>query len=385
MSNKNSDTFWSGDWLESQRQYMDALSTFSQFMANTVPGQEKRKNPMEDAMEAWWKVVAPSLPEGSNEFISRMAEQGKFFYILSEQFSRLLGNISELNKLSGDWQAALNAQFGELKKIFAAHQKDGKHILQGAWQLLPLDTLQRTFSSASVMPGDFLEDLKPETLQKVTDKFLSIPGVGYTREAQEQIQENIRLWNEYQKTSQEYSNAMSRVAINALDAMQSRIIAMAEKGEEINSLREIYDLWVDCSEAAYGDYVFTDEFSELYGRLTNTLMAVKCHGRNIVDEALGAFNMPTRRGMNTVQRRQQELRRSQKDTLKKIESLEEEITSLRKQVAGTRTGAAKKADAGKSASGIKKQKRKKSATTSGARKNSARRSSKNDNTIVIKI
>jgi polyhydroxyalkanoate synthase subunit PhaE len=58
-------------------------------------------------------------------------------------------------------------------------------------------------------------------------------------------------------------------------------------------------LLVDCGEEAYAEFTYTKEFSDLYGRLTNALMAVKHHGRNVVDEILGALNMPTRRGMNT--------------------------------------------------------------------------------------
>jgi hypothetical protein len=43
--------------------------------------------------------------------------------------------------------------------------------------------------------------------------------------------------------------------------------------------------------------------------MVNSLMAFKQHGRNIVDEALAAMNMPTRKGVDTIKKKQQELRR----------------------------------------------------------------------------
>jgi hypothetical protein len=53
----------------------------------------------------------------------------------------------------------------------------------------------------------------------------------------------------------------------------------------------------------------TDEYAAIYGRLVNALMALKHHSQNLVDEAVGAANLPTRRGMTTLQCRQQEVRR----------------------------------------------------------------------------
>lgn len=392
MSNKDSNPF-NGNWLKSQQQFLDAWLAFGEFMTNTNPVKNsKDSNPMNSAMDSWWKLVAPSLPKGSNEFISKMMEQGRFFNILGEQFTKLLSGISELNKATSDWQSVLNEQFDELKKLYATQQgeaREAMHGMLGAWQLLPMDTLQRTFSTASIMPGDFLEDVKPDVLQKVTDKFLSIPGVGYTREAQEQMQEGIRLWNIYQKTCQEYNNAMNKVGIIALDAMRLKIIKMAEEGKDIHSLREIYDLWVDCSENTYAEYVFSEEFSELYGRLTNALMAVKHHGRNYVDEVLSAFNMPTRRGINTMQKRQQDMRREQKKTEKIIRELQQQIAALEtssgKKENSVKTKKQEKEDRN-IAKGSKEKKSKKKTTAKKASKNkTGKKSGKKSNTIVIKI
>ena len=250
------------------------------------------------------------------------------------------------------------------------------------------------------MPGDFLEDLKPENFERVTDRFLSVPGVGYTRESQESLQTGIKLWNQYVKASNEFNNAMCNVGINALDAMRVKIIQMAEQGKEINSLREVYDLWVDCNEEAYARFVFSDEYSELNGKLTNALMAVKQHGRNVVDEVLGGMNMPTRRGINTMQKRQQEMRREQKDANNKIENLQQEIKLLRKQAtennnpASTNTSPARNSVAKKivgetpGGSSVPKLVRKrKTGIKTRTRKNykSKKKNSKKDDMIIIKI
>ena len=401
MGSKNSNYSYS-DWLDMQRQYIDACTAFGQLITSTLNGDRGKKNPMADSMEQWWRLIAPALPEGSNDLISKLAEQGKLYFLMGEQFVTLLNNIKKFKKISGDWESVLNKQFEEMKKLLTSsiNSNHTMHDLCGAWQLLPLDTLQRTFSSASVMPGDFLEDLKPENFERVTDRFLSVPGVGYTRESQESIQTGIKLWNQYQKAANEFNNAMCNVGINALDALRVKIIKMAEQGKKINSLREVYDLWIDCNEEAYASFVFSDEYSELNGKLTNALMAVKQHGRNVVDEVLGAMNMPTRRGINTMQKRQQEMRREQKDANSKIENLLQEIKLLREQAAEQSKSASKSASPARnrrkkkvvrevpdSPSVTNLSRKKKTGIKSRARKNykSKKESSKKDDMIVIKI
>ncbi|MEE8320974.1 MAG: class III poly(R)-hydroxyalkanoic acid synthase subunit PhaE [Gammaproteobacteria bacterium] len=324
MNDKSDNPFGDFDWLEAQRKYMDAWTSFGKGTGNHPfsPASGPVDVPWVQALEFWWKSVESASPDQSRDFFGKMVEQTKAFYIVSDQLTRFMRAAADINKATENWQDKLAEQFKELKALFTDKQSNVAQSfngMMGTWQLMPMDTLQRTFSSSSFMPGDFLQDFKPEGIQDVTDKFLSVPGIGYTRESQEQFQEGIKLGNEYQKTLQEYNNASSKVVVEALENMHRKILKMSEEGQEINSLRKIYDLWVDCNEDVYAEFVSSKEYSELYGRMVNSLMAFKQHGRNIVDEALAAMNMPTRKGVDTIKKKQQELRRD----LLKIKVLKE--------------------------------------------------------------
>ncbi|NIN35240.1 MAG: class III poly(R)-hydroxyalkanoic acid synthase subunit PhaE [Gammaproteobacteria bacterium] len=396
MSKKDTSSSWTEDWMKTQRQYLDAMSAFHNSSANSTENKTNTNtNPMAGAMDFWWQTLSPKISEENLEFIDNMAEQGRVFYALSEQFINLLKAINEAAETEENWENVLTSQFDALKSFFT-DMDNGKNVVSGmmnAWSLLPMDTLQRSFSSGSIMPGDFLEDLKPEALEEVTDKFLSIPGVGYTRESQENIQNGIRLWNKYQNTHREYNNAMFKVGIRALDNMREKIVKMSIEGKEIKSMREIYDIWVDCNEDAYSDYVFTEEYSDLYGKLTNALMAVKLNGQNIVDEFLKTMNIPTRHSMNTTNRRQQQLRREHKQTIKKLEDMEDQIKAMQAGIVPTRQKSVasggnplmvvskKKPRATKKKTAKKKIRSKKTKSVSGKRKKSGTKSDK----IVIKL
>ena len=330
MSDNKSTPSTGIDWQDIQAKYLEACRMFSQFIPIQGVASQFR-NPLTDTMEHWWQSIAPYVPADKREFVDKILGQSKIYYFLGEQITRILNETNKAADAGRDWERIFNKQFDDIKIAYGKMQDDAKeaaHKMMGAWQLLPLDTLQRTFSLGSAMPGDFLGPLKHDDIQKMSDKFLSIPGVGYTRESQEQAQEGIRLWGEYQKVSQEFNQALYKVGMDSLEVMRQKILAMAREGKEIKSLREIYDLWIDCNEETYASFVYTPEYSRLYGRLTNALMAVKQHGRNIVDESLGALNVPTYKGINTLQKRQYDMGKQQKEALKKIKELQQEITEL---------------------------------------------------------
>jgi class III poly(R)-hydroxyalkanoic acid synthase PhaE subunit len=355
MNDKKSNPFKDFDWLEAQRQYLNAWESFGLGTKNKESSSSSSPIdvPWVQALDFWWKSVESASPNESRDFFGKVVEQTRAFYLVSTQLTQFMQAVSDINKATEDWQDKLAEQFQYLKAFFTKQQDPTEAFngIMGAWHLMPMDTLQRTFSSASFMPGDFLQEFKPEGVQGVTDKFLSVPGVGYTRESQEQIQDGIKLWSEFQKTLQEYNNALCGVTVNALDAMHKKILSMAEEGKEVNSLREIYDLWVDCNEEAYADYVFSKEYSELYGRLVNALMACKQHGRNIVDEALAVMNMPTRKGLDTINKRQQELRRELITTkakmeqgTKRIQKMDSQLAAIKKELEIIKSGSGKPAD-----------------------------------------
>jgi class III poly(R)-hydroxyalkanoic acid synthase PhaE subunit len=310
----------SNEWIDLQRKYWDAWSQLCQqtLTSNLLPTD--LPNPWAQALDHWWKAVAPGVPQENQDLIQKMIESSKSFFGISEEFTRFLGNLSEPAKSWGNWQGLFLFRIGELKTTLSQASTEGAtKAMRGLFPFfeMPMDTWTRTFSSASPLPGDFLQVLKPEgladDLHDRIGRFLSVPGVGYTREWQEQAQRGMRLLLDYERALQEYTQLHSKAGIDTLERLSKKIIDRAEKGEEIKSLREIYDLWVDCCEEAYNDIVFTEEYQDAYGHVVNALMALKHHGQSMMDEIMGALNMPTHKGVTTLQCRQQELRRELRD------------------------------------------------------------------------
>jgi hypothetical protein len=88
---------------------------------------------------------------------------------------------------------------------------------------------------------------------------------------------------------------------------------------------------VQSCEEVYADQVRTPRYAQLHGRLVNALMALKRHQGMMVDEALGAMNMPTRAELRTLQDRVQEDRRENKRLRLELEALAEKVEKLGQQ------------------------------------------------------
>ncbi len=338
MSKNDAFPFWSDDWMKSQQEYLDAWTEMSKKMAETLQTPKKPRNPWVEAMEQWESFI-PNTGE-AEPYAQRMLNQGKAFFEMSEGINRFLSMLNEMNQNTDDWKQALQDQMEELKKVFDMDQGG----LATFWNQ-PLDAWQRAF-------GDTLPD--PETFQQIFDqmkgkellnpvydemnKLLSAPGVGPDRETHEQQRKLLRLWMDYHRAYQDYIEAHHRVAKEAVERLTQKMIERAEAGEPLQSMREVYDLWIDCAEDAYADFAYSEEYQEVYGRLINSLMALKQETRNLVDDFATSLGLPSSKGFDTVLKRLQEMRRE----IRKLQhnkspdetaELREEIAALRQELA----------------------------------------------------
>jgi class III poly(R)-hydroxyalkanoic acid synthase PhaE subunit len=247
-----------------------------------------------------------------------MVDQGKFFFQMAEELSgKMQGAAGQT-----DWSAALENATGSLKDAFSrlGAGDPSVHKMFAFWEL-PFDNWQRMASSLSPVPGDVLRNMPTEGMRSKLDRVLGAPGLGYTREEQGQYQELTRAVLDYHETLAEYLGFFSKMGIGAAERLQWQIKEAEAKQTPIASARVLYDTWVSCCEAEYADQVMTDDYSALHGRLVNALMRVKQRMAIIVDEYLGAMNMPTRRELRTLQDRVQEARRETKQLRAELEAL----------------------------------------------------------------
>ena len=226
-------------------------------------------------------------------------------------FFEMAEKMSDKQALTGamvDWEAGLEQLFNSLKDSF--DHPNTAQAPQLFWQM-PLANWERAASSLSGLPGEWFATHAAYDPKAKLDQFLSTPGLGYTRESQAEQQKFARLLVDYQSAYQKYAAFFVEVNKQSLDLMQQRLVNLAQVEQKpITTVRELYDLWIECSEKAYMQKVLTDEYSRLHGEMINALMALKHQSGQMMDDWAGALNMPTRQEMDTTHERFQSSRRS---------------------------------------------------------------------------
>ncbi|MFP4080042.1 MAG: class III poly(R)-hydroxyalkanoic acid synthase subunit PhaE [Ectothiorhodospira sp.] len=318
----DSNPFKPEEWLEAQRRYWDAWMD----MSRKAMGAGGETQDWSQALNQWWQAAAPGLPQGSASALEPMLQMSRNYFSMAENLYRNAGGQG------GDGaKDAVHTWLDQMTEAFrqmSAGQMGGKDM-HAFWQM-PMDTWRRASSSFMPMPGDFMQALRPaarppygDVMQEQMDRFLSVPGVGYTRESQEQYQNLARLGMEYQQATQNYQAAMARVGLDSVERFRARLDDAGRQDKPITSLRALYDEWVDVCEEVYGEFVMSEEYARVYGEMVNRLMALKRQGTRFMDEIAESLNMPTRREVNTLHRRLQETRREMHQIRSTLRTLQE--------------------------------------------------------------
>lgn len=365
-------------WLESQKKFWDAWNNMAREAAS-AGGTSKIPDfsDFNEGLDIWWRNVSPVAPAQSRELFERFVEQGKQFFQFNDSFLSTLKDANAAPANAAEWQKFWEQNLSTLRENMSklpTGLPGSEHVL-GMWNF-PLEQWKRVagmMSGGMNLPGANWANLyggqmpsmpnmfSMDDMQKQMEKMLNMPGVGYTREWQGRMQTLASLGMEHQKAFQEYNKSFSKVGVAAVNSFQSRIVALSGSGEGITSVRQIYDLWIDCAEDAYADLITTDEYAEINARMVNTMMAWKQQGRSMMDDVMGMLNLPTRRELESVHKRLRDLKRQQRNAGSaptvssggNTSALEAEIKALRAEVnelkdAAEKTTAARKPPARKS-------------------------------------
>lgn len=312
-------SFFTNDWMETQRKYWDSWIA----MNRKALGQagESQTAPWGAALDHWWKAVSPAAPDASKQLMERMMDQGKAFFRMAEALMPGAGQ---------DGLTSFNKTLDEMQKSFGGMltgESGNIHRMLAFWEL-PYDNWQRMVSTLSPIPGDFLRNMPHDSVKEHVDRLLSAPGLGYTREEQGAYQELMRCALDYQKALREYLAFYAQLGTKAIERLRSHTQKLIADGKTIDSARAIYNDWVDCCEAVYAEEVGTPAYAQLHGDMINAQMLFKHRLSVMVDENLGALNMPTRAEVRTLQDRLQETRRENKKLSSAVRVLQRQVEAL---------------------------------------------------------
>lgn len=314
MSENNS---WAEQWFKAQQQFVDAWSD----MAKTAStgGTASQSDLWAQSFELWRKACEGKTQPDMELAMRKCMDMGKEYFAMAEQISKGFTEGATPTEAINNW----------------------------------LEQMKRSLQQFSGMPGMNTSVFNLGEMVDPLGKVLEAPGVGYFREPQETQQKGMQLALEYQEANFKFNQAFLRIALESIQGFQNRLLGL--NGDNLpKSLRELYDLWVEISEAHYAEFAMGEEYQTLYGDMVNRLMIMRRHYGEITDDSLRALNLPNTREIDTMQERLQQLRRDNFELKKELKEIRAMLTQVNSKLATPKPAVAAKPAAAAKAAPVRK-------------------------------
>lgn len=164
------------------------------------------------------------------------------------------------------------------------------------------------------------------------------PAFGLNREQQMQQQALATALMASMQATARYQELIQRANTQGMQRLQ---VKLAEPGRQVDSLKALYDLWVDASEEAYAEIALSDEFRGVYGEMVDTQMRVRQLQQQQTEQLCQQLGVPTRSEVSSLGERLQALRREVRasrngvatDHADEIMALRRELAALKRRLA----------------------------------------------------
>lgn len=316
-----------------QKQYWDTWGNMTK-ASSAQPQAGINMPPWGQTMTDWWSSSASAAPNNDvSDVMSRVSSMGKMYMSMAEMMYKAQNQTSQYSDASKDpmtlWMSLMEGGFGDWAKQISQGNTPEHGIGIGT---MHFEGWQKVLKS---MGMDTLPDMGSFNLnntqgwQDQLRKMLSTPGIGYSRESQEQLNGLGILMLDYQDVQNEYLTVFSKQGMDSMQALREKIASLSAEGKEIKTLRELFDLWINVNEEEYGKFAMSDEYQVVYGDMVNAFMKLKAGINDQVEVVYKAANLPTRSDFNASLKKQQELKRenrrlhkSMRDVLARLNALE---------------------------------------------------------------
>jgi class III poly(R)-hydroxyalkanoic acid synthase PhaE subunit len=156
-----------------------------------------------------------------------------------------------------------------------------------------------------------------------TANSFDVPLLGPQREWQQSVQHWQRAIGDQQRAHTVLLGHYRAVLVDALQRFTAFL--RDDTGAPLESLREIYDAWIDIAEFAYREAVMRDDFSRDFAAWVNAGSRVRLAFSCLVERFARELNLPTGSEIDTLRKQQIVLNDKMTETRKTIANLQAQV------------------------------------------------------------
>jgi polyhydroxyalkanoate synthase subunit PhaE len=279
-----------------------------------------------EGMEQFAKLYGGNSSNTSHEALfDQLMTQGKAFVGMLEKLYQAGGQTGQVDftALGQQWLAELSKSnpFMQNAQAFSGQGFGAQFPNMGNFNMPNFN--MSNFSMPNM--GSF--DPSMMSMQH----FLNMPSFGLNRESQERQQELIKHIHAYGQAMQGYQELQAKSMQMAVERMQSKLEERSEPGRGLDSLKAVYDLWIDALEEAFAEVAMSSDYQKAYGTLVDAQMRMRGNIQKQIELATGQVGMPTRTELEGVHQKLAEVRRTLRA---EVSALKEELAELKASVSG---------------------------------------------------
>lgn len=330
MANGPDTTRAQDDWQALSQKYWNAWTDATRKAFGTAASAAPAgRMPWSEGLEQWSRMFDAGKAQGAqNEVVERLLAGARSYFALLQSLAEK-GTQGEADPQA--WSDAVRQSFN----------------FPGADAALldnPLARALRELAGHGARGFEqMMENLKPAAAE--ARALLDLPAFGYAREHQEHYQQMAKAWLDYQHETNRYNALIARASRRAFEVFEDKLAERGEPGRQVDSVRGLYDLWVDAAEDAYAEVALSPEFREVYGALVNAQMRVRRNVQREVERVATDLGMPTRTEIDSMGKRLHALHRDAKNRAETLPDLVAEVAALRAEVERLKAGGAAKKSA----------------------------------------
>lgn len=307
-----------GEWQKMSRQYWDAWADATRRAFDVGASRASaNEGPWHEGLEQW----------------SRMFNARKAGNTQSEVIERLLGGARSYFSLLES--LAENGSGGKADPHAWVDTVRESFNFPGADAALFDNPMARAMRELAGKGAQGFEQMMQsfEPAMTETRALLEMPAFGYLREHQEYYQQMATAWLDYQHETNRYNTLIARASRRAFEVFEDKLAERSESGPQVDTVRRLYDLWVEAAEDAYAEVALSDEFREVYGALVNAQMRVRKHAQQAVERVSSNLGVPTRSEIDSMGKYLHAVRREARGHTETLASLVAEVSALRDELA----------------------------------------------------
>lgn len=181
---------------------------------------------------------------------------------------------------------------------------------------------------ASIFKNSLLtaESLESTPMRQILEQLAKSPEIGSGSYSPAQMRSVAQACIDYQDALGDYLQQYDQIFNQTGDDLKQ---LLQNQDTEIDSVKALQNLWVDCYEKAYRDTVFTDQYQNSHSGVSNSLNRVRKLAFNSRDKKLKELGLVTREELDSAIRQQHKMRKQLRQQQRKIDELHSMLGELK--------------------------------------------------------